>query len=179
MESASRERIPLSEDLEVSLELPEKWTLSRSVSGGYPSLNLQSEDRSVVMHLALYPDASGLMADEDLQLVMLGDLVAPYLPNSVEQGAQMQPLNPRRGSGLFCVFTDAKLVGLKELPPNEYRHATTGMRIGTGWFAVFTVLSQDTTSANYRTALAVLKNSLNVAAGEPPGSKPRRNPDAF
>lgn len=176
-ESASRERIPVGEDLELSLEVPGKWTLSRSAGGGYPSLSLQNADRSVVMHLALFPDASGLMADKEMQLVMLGDVIAPYLPDSVEKGARTRPLNPRHGSGLYCVFTDAKLAGVKELPPNEYRHATAGLKIATGWFAVFTMLSQDVDSADYQTCLDLLRNSLHGEAAAP--AKVKRNPLAF
>lgn len=173
----STERITVGDKAHVVVAVPDKWTLTRSVNGGYPSLRLESPDRAVILQVSLFPDDNGLMADEELQLVMLGDLVAPFLADSVEKTAQLRPLNPRRGGGRYCVFTDARLVGVKELPPNEYRHATAGLKTGRGWFGVFTLLSQDTVSAEYRTSLDVLRNSLH--ADTPDTTKPRRNPHAF
>lgn len=170
------EKVEIVPGLAVTVAVPEKWTSTRSAEGGYPSMLLRSEANTVTLQISFFPDANSLMADEEMQLVMLGELVGPYLADSVEKGAQMKPLSPRRGSGLYCVFTDAKLVGVADLPPNEYRHATTGLKIGAGWFAVFTMLSQDTTSADYRAAFATLKESLHGAATT---AKPRRDPNAF
>lgn len=174
--AAPEEKVEIVPGLQVTVAVPEKWTSARSAEGGYPSLLLRSEANALTLQVSFFPDANGLMADEEMQLVMLGELVGPYIADSVEKGAQMKPLSPRRGSGLYCVFTDAKLVGLTELPPNEYRHATTSLKIGNGWFAVFTLLSQDTTSSDYRAALGVLKDSLHGATTAP---KPRRDPNAF
>jgi len=175
--TSADETIEVNESLAVRVSVPEKWTLSRTTGGGYPAVNLQSEDRAVSILVSLFPDENGLMTDEEMQLIMMGDMIAPYLPTSVEKGAQMHQLNPRRGSGIYCVFTDAKLVGVEQLPPNEYRHATTGLMIANGWFATFTVFSQDTRSSSYQEALEVLRTRLH--GGVAGGGKPKRNPNAF
>lgn len=157
------ERFEIVPGVEVTLAVPEKWSMARSAGGGYPALALHNADRSVSLQVSLFPDARGLLADHEMRAVMMTDLVARFLPDSLEQEVRLQQLNPRVGSGIYCVFTDAKLVAVKELPPNEFRHATAGLRSAEGWFAVFTIFSQDTASADYRTALDLLRQQFDSA----------------
>ena len=117
------------------------------------------------------------MAEESLQVRLMEDLVEPFVADSVEQGAQLEPLLRGRGLGLYAVFTDRKLVGVAELPPNEFRHATTGLRVGTGWFVAFTLLSQATDAPGHRTALNVVRLGLREAPTNP--DRRRRDPQAF
>lgn len=170
----SLEKFEIVPGVEVSLAVPEKWSLSRSAGGGYPSVALQSADGAVSLQVSLFPDARGLMADPEMRAVMMTDVVARFLPDSLEQEVRLQQLNPRLGSGIYCVFTDAKLVAVKELPPNEFRHATAGLRSADGWFAVFTIFSQDTASADYRTALDLVRHQFDHAG---PPRQPARSSD--
>jgi hypothetical protein len=58
------------------------------------------------------------------------------------------------------VFTDAALVGKAELPPNEYRHLTAGVKAWAGVMVVFRLFSNDTASEAHRAAMRVLRESV-------------------
>ena len=73
---------------------------------------------------------------------------------------QFEELTPRRGAGTFCVFTDAALVGKAELPPNEYRHLTAGVKAWEGVMVVFRLFSNDTKSESHLAAMRVLRESV-------------------
>ncbi len=174
---AKEESLSLYEQQRVAIDVPEGWKYaSRQDDSGLVSVRLADPDNLISLQITFFPDSVGRMADEENQTALMGDLTRQYIEGSVEQSAKLEPLKPRRGSGLFCVFTDAKLVGQTELPPDEYRHATPGVRSATGWFAAFALLSQDTTSPAYRRALGLLRTSLQPA---PSGAKRVRDPQAF
>lgn len=175
---AREERVTVAKGVGVSVTVPEGWIwASAPAEAGLIGARLTSEDGQVTLQLTFFPDPAGRMQEEELQLDLMDDLVAPFLPDSVEQAARLEPLLRGRGIGLYAVFTDRKLVGLAELPPNEFRHATTGVRTGRGWFAVFTLLSQDLQSPVHRAGLAVLQRGLRE--GTPASTPRRRNPEAF
>jgi hypothetical protein len=83
-----------------------------------------------------------------------------YVDSSTEKAMQFEELEPQTGAGTYCVFTDAKLVGQTELPPGEYLHLTTGVKTWPGVAAVFRCFSNDTTSAGYKSILAMLRESV-------------------
>jgi len=173
---AKEELLPLYGQDRVAIEVPEDWNYASRQDDGLVSAQLSDQGRQVSLQITFFPDPEGRMADVENQTALMGDLAMEYIEGSVEKAAKLEPLKPRRGSGLFCVFTDAKLAGKTELPPNEYRHATAGIRSSAGWFAAFTLLSQDTTSPAYRRALGLLRTSLQPTTS---GAKRVRDPLAF
>lgn len=175
---AQEERVTVAEGVGVSVTVPEGWTwASASAEDGLAGARLTAADGQVTLQLTFFPDPAGRMQEEELQLDLMDDLVAPFLPDSVEQAARLEPLLRGRGIGLYAVFTDRKLVGQAELPPNEFRHATTGVRVGAGWFVAFTLLSQETDAPGHRAALNVVRLGLREAPANP--DRRRRDPQAF
>ena len=75
---------------------------------------------------------------------------------------QFEELDPRVGSGTYCVFTDARMVG-KKIPRGEYLQTTTGLKAWPGVVAVFTLFSNDTTSPEYREVMTMLRESVTEA----------------
>jgi hypothetical protein len=83
---------------------------------------------------------------------------------SVEKAMQFEELDPKVGAGTYCVFTDANLVGKAKLPPGEFLHSTTGLKAWPGVVAVFTLLSNDTTSHEYTSVMKMLRTSVEERA---------------
>jgi hypothetical protein len=92
------------------------------------------------------------------------ELFQEYVDSSVEKAMQFEELDPRTGAGTYCVFTDASLVGKKKFPPGEFLHFTTGLKAWPGVLAIFRVFSNDTTSAEYRAAMKMLRESVQEKA---------------
>jgi hypothetical protein len=88
------------------------------------------------------------------------ELFNTYVEGSVEKAMRFEELEPRRGAGTYCVFTDANLVGKTELPPNEFRHLTVGIKAWSGVLTIVRLFSQDTTSAEYQALLKLLRESV-------------------
>jgi hypothetical protein len=174
---AKEESLELFGQQSVLVAVPDGWSYQASrTDNGLVLARLSDPDNRISLQLTFFPDPDARMADGDNQTALMEDLAMEYIGGSVEKAAKLEPLRPRRGSGLYCVFTDAKLTGLTELPPDEYRHATTGVRSADGWFVVFTLLSQDTGSPAYRRALGLLRHGLDPAAA---AVKRARDPRAF
>ena len=112
-----------------------------------------------VLQVAFVPDPDGLMATEKARMDKLAVDCQHYAEESVEKSYNFTSLAPRLGSGTFCVFADASLVG-KEPPKDEWRNVTTGIKSWSGWCCMFTVLSNDTTSKEYQTAMRLVKDSF-------------------
>lgn len=122
----------------------------------------------VVLQVQFLPDPDGFFATEQARMDKLAVACQQYAEGSVEKSYNFTPLEPHRGAGTFCMFTDASLVG-KEPPKGEVRNVTTGIKAWPGWFCVFTLLSNDTTSKEYQTALRLVKDSCE----EPPPVAPK------
>jgi hypothetical protein len=175
---ARDERVSVAEGVTVAVAVPQGWTWeSARAADGPATARLTGEEGKVVLQLTFLPDPAGRMAEADLQLQLMDDLVEPFVADFVEQGARLEPLLRGRGIGLYAVFTDRKLVGQAELPPNEFRHATTGVRTGTGWFVAFTLFSQELAAPGHRAALNIVRLGLRDASAV--SGRPRRDPQAF
>lgn len=169
--------LPLYGGQVLTVDLPKGWTLESGANPeGLITARVASRDAQVSLQITFFPDAEGRLGREADQRKIVEEIAARYVPDSVEQEVRLVPLRSRHGAGFYCVFTDAKLVGQVELPPSEYRHATTGLRASAGWFGLFTLFSQNTDSPDYRAGLDLLRHSLGRAG---PAVRRPRNPDAF
>jgi hypothetical protein len=114
-------------------------------------------------------DADSHLGTEAQQMEFLANICRQYVETSVEKGYEFKALTPREGSGTYCSFTDATLINRLPVPPGEFLHVTTGVKVLPGWLLVFTVLSNDTTSKEFQTALKLVKESFCEAS--PPAKK--------
>lgn len=113
----------------------------------------------VVLQVQFLPDPEGRFATEQTHMDYLARACQQYAEGSVEKSYNFTALAPHRGTGTYCMFTDASLVD-KEPPKGEVRNVTTGVKSWPGWLCVFTLLSNDTTSKEYQTALRLVKDSF-------------------
>ena len=173
---AAERVLKVADDLAVNLQLPAGWVCEEDPDPAGPATaRLSDGSASVLLQLSIAPDAEGQLQDEDKLDVAARKIAEPYLADSVEQQPRLERLGARLGRGLMCVLRDAKLAEAEEVPEGEFRCVTVGVRAVRGWYVVFSLLSQDTTSPAYREALDFLRSGL-AAAGR---KRPARDPQAF
>lgn len=126
---------------------------------GIISFRLGHPREKISLEVAFLPDPDGRFTTARNRKEFMNDTFQDYLADSVEKAMQFEELDPALGSGTYCIFTDAKLVGHK-IPRGEYLHTTTGLKAWPGVVAVFTLFSNDTTSKEYREVMAMLRLSV-------------------
>lgn len=158
--SAKEETVTIYQQHRVSIDVPEGFTYSSQRDGrGIISVKLADPKSRIDLIVSFLPDTRGRLASETEQKNFIADACQHFAESSVEQSYGFEKLRPRVGSGLYCVFTDKDLVG-KRVPPGEYLHVTSGVKSWPGCFLVFTLMSNDTKSPEYETALRLLKDSF-------------------
>lgn len=165
--SAGEESVLLYEDRRVTISVPEGFEYRRVVDKRGPTFAITDRQLNVVLTVTLVPDLEGNFTAARARKEFLVDNFHEYLESSVEQAMQFEEMSPRAGACTYCVFTDAHLVGRKEMPPNEYLYATIGIKTGPGFAGIFTLLSNDTSSKEYRAALKILSDSVQVKTTGP------------
>jgi hypothetical protein len=142
-----------------------------AVPEGFSCVTSKSEDGVITMKLAdpkercsvellFLPDPEGQLAGARARREKMVELLADYVGPSQEKGMQFEELEPRTGAGTYCVFTDATLHGKENLPPGEYLHLTSGLKTWPGVVTIFRFFSNDTTSAEYRAVMKMLRESV-------------------
>ncbi len=142
-----------------------------AVPAGFACVASKNEDGMVAVKLAdskgrysvellFLPDPEGQFAGARARREKMVDLLADYVGQSREKGMQFEELEPRKGVGTYCVFTDSTLLGKEKLPPGEYLHLTSGLKVWPGVVAIFRFFSNDTASDEYRSVLKMLRESV-------------------
>lgn len=145
----------------VSVAVPEGYVYSsKKDERGLITASIQDPKEKISLHLSFLPDPTGECATARGRKEFMAEAFQHYVAGSVEQAMRFEELEPAGGAGTYCVFTDSALVGQAKLPPGEYRHSTTGVKAWRGYFAVFTLLSQDTSSAEYAAIMGLLRQGL-------------------
>ncbi len=160
--AAQREEIlELAPGRRVTLAVPPGFAVERPADPAVPpELRLRDAAGTVSLDLAFLPDPEGRAATPRARRERLVELFEEHVAASVEQAMRFEELEPRRGAGTWCLFTDRALVGRAELPPNEYRLLAVGVKAWPGVMVVFRLFSQDAESPAHRAAWAVLRESV-------------------
>jgi len=157
----------LFENRKVAVEVPAGMNFSSHKNDyGIVSVRLGHRRDRVSIEVAFMPDRTDRFATARNRKEFLFETFQDYLSASVEQAMHFEELEPRMGTGTFCVFTDASLTGRKKLPRGEYRHTTTGLKHWPGVVAVFTVFSNDTDSKEYQAVMGLLRQSVDEARAD-------------
>lgn len=160
--AAQREEIlELAPGRRVTIAVPAGFVVERaSDPAAPPELRLRDAAGVVSLDLAFLPDPEGRAATPRARRERLVELFQEHVSASVEQAMRFEELEPRRGAGTWCLFTDRALVGRAELPPNEYRLLAVGVKAWPGVMVVFRLFSQDADSPAHRAAWALLRESV-------------------
>ncbi|WP_221032075.1 hypothetical protein [Actomonas aquatica] len=73
-----------------------------------------------------------------------------FLSQSKEQDYRWQALVPEEGSGVYCVFSDARARKVSELPPDGFMHVVTGVKVIRGAVMYFQIWCNDMTVPEYQ-----------------------------
>lgn len=160
--AAQREEIlELAPGRRVTVAVPTGFAVERPADpAAPPELRLRDAAGTVSLDLAFLPDPEGRAATPRARRERIVELFEEHVAASVEQAMRFEELEPRRGAGTWCLFTDRALVGRAELPPNEYRLLAVGVKVWPGVMVVFRLFSQDADSPAHRAALGILRESV-------------------
>jgi hypothetical protein len=160
-EKARDEVLVLFGQRRVTLAVPAGFMFSSDKDErGLITARLGDPQEKISLQISFLPDTAGEFATPRGRKEFLVQTFQRYVAGSVEQAMQFEELEPRAGAGTYCIFTDQDLVGKTSFPPGEYLHATTGLKTWRGCLAVFTLMSNSTSSDEYRAAMRLLRDSL-------------------
>ena len=86
--------------------------------------------------------------------------LADVLPDAREADYNFKPFNPRSGTGLYCVFTDADLKEGDRPAPGTFRHLTGGIKAWPGGGVFFVIMSNSIRTPEYQEILSVFRDSF-------------------
>lgn len=153
--------IPLGEGRSVHVALPEGFTMSPVMdAGGVPQVHFRDRNGQISGELTFLPDAEGQFSDAFSRRELMHQMFQEFREGSVEEAMQFEELKPKVGQATYCIFTDRKLVGQTELPPNEYLNVTLGVKAWPGAVALFTIYSNGTKSPVYAATMTMLRESV-------------------
>ena len=159
--AAREEFLPLSETRRVIVNVPDGFNYNSGMNAaGELGIKLSDAKERLTLQVTFEPDLDEHYRAPRARRELMHERFKEFVEGSVEKGMQFEELEPKVGVATYCVFTDAKLVGKTELPPNEFLHVTVGVKAWKGIVATFTLFSQDTTSAEYQAAMKLLKESV-------------------
>src|SRR4051812_40800724 len=126
----------------VTISVPEGFVYSsgRDEDGALMAKIADAKEK-IDLQVRFQADPSSRLGTESQQMEFLATICRQYAEGSVEKGYDFKPLEPRHGSGTYCAFTDASLVGKLPAPKGEFLHITQGVKVAPGWILIFTVLS--------------------------------------
>jgi hypothetical protein len=163
---AREEAVLLFENRKVTTDVPDALKVTSSKDeDGIVLLKLADSKDAVSMEIRFLPDPEGRFASARARKELMAEMFNEYVESSTEKAMQFEELEPKAGAGTYCVFTDASLVGKTNLPPGQYLNLTTGLKAWPGVLAVFRCFSNDTTSAEYRALMKMLRDSVQEKPG--------------
>ena len=155
------EALTLFENRKVVVEVPDGFSVKTNADeAGLTIVQLAATKDKVTASLLFLPDTDRQYATTRGRAEKMVEDFKEYVDGSVEKAMQFEELEPKAGAGTYCVFTDAKLVGQTELPPNEYHNLTCGVKSWPGVVVIFRVFHNDTTSPEYQGVMKMLRESV-------------------
>lgn len=155
------ETIFLFQNRKVTVMVPNGFGFASTKNArGVITLELADPKDRVKMQITFLPDPDQRFAAPRTQKEFMNETFHDFVGSSVEKAMQFEELEPKIGSGTYCVFTDAKLVGVAKLPRGEFLHSTTGVKTWPGVVAIFTVFSNETQSKEYQSVMNMLRQSV-------------------
>jgi hypothetical protein len=147
----------------VTVAVPDGWTFaeSRESGTGIQTLALEDPTGEIKLRLSFFPDSENRLGSKEAIEAAMKKYFAAILSGAVEREMKIVSSDAPGGSEGHAVFTDKQFAG-REVSKNERRLATTGMRSWPGVFGLFTVLSNQSESAAYKTALEVVRAGVSV-----------------
>ncbi len=100
---------------------------------------------------------------EEAQRNLLVQETAEILAQSKEQDYRFVALNPARGTGVYCLFSDPNVRPPETLGPNEYLHILAGIKTIPGAVMYFRIMCNDVTSPEFQEAMGLFVDYFHEA----------------
>ena len=156
--AADTKTITIFEKRSIEYAAPAGWAMASSRHPtGAQTVTLTTSGLRV--DVSFFPDPENRFATKEALEELMRKAFGHQLAGAVQK--EMTIVHSETAGGLMgqTVFTDKTLAG-RPVPPNEFLHATLGIRHWPGVFANFTILSNDLESAEYKQALEFVKSGV-------------------
>ena len=146
---------------QVAVAVPDGWTFadSRESDTGVQTLALEDPSGEIKLRLSFFPDSENRLGSKGAIEATMKKYFAAMLNGAVEREMKIVSSDTPGGFEGHTLFTDKQFAG-REVPKDERRLATAGVRSWPGVFGIFTILSNQAESATYKTALDVVRTSV-------------------
>jgi hypothetical protein len=146
----------------ISIRVPNQWThkVIQPDPSLPPTIKIASPADSVSLQITFMPDPDGLFSTKEGVDRAVTSANRRYVEGSVEKKIDLIQLDSKAVRGCYSTFTDAKAAAAKAPKKGEFVKVTSGVFVVQKQGAVFTLLSNDTTSADYKIALRTMTEDV-------------------
>lgn len=138
---------------------PAGWTMTTQRHPRTDAHTVRMTNGNIVLDATFYPDAENRFATREAMDALMRQSFGHLLEGAVQKEMAFTFAETAGGLMGYTTFTDAKWEG-REIPANEWRHATAGVRRWAGTLVHFTILSNDLESDDYADALDVVRSGI-------------------
>lgn len=156
-----QETLFLFENRQVAFAMPAGFgfATSKNEQGIFTVLIADRKDRAA-LQMTFLPDPQGRFGAARSRRELIFENFQHFVDASVEKTMQFEELEPRTGTGTYCVFTDAALAGKTKVPPHSYLRSVAGVKAWPGVVAVFTLQSNGTATKEHQLLMSMLRESV-------------------
>jgi hypothetical protein len=148
----------------IAIRIPSTWkqTVTQPSPQLSPTVKIESADRSLSLQLTFIPDPEGRFATKESVDRLVTGANQQYVAGSVEKRLTLTQLVSSTGHGCYSTFSDADLAGVPTPPPGQFGNVLSGVFVIQKQAASFTLLSNTTTSPEYRQAIQIISEGISV-----------------
>lgn len=163
-EASARPRTFVAGDgVRIRIDVPPGYSFRTENENGQVIVRLENPVWPIFIAAAIAPSSAVRAPTEEAQRNLLVTQAAEILAQSKEQDYRFIPLNPERGSGVYCLFSAPNASRPEELEPDQFLHVTAGIKTIRGAVMYFRIMCNDVTTPEYQEALALFVNYFDEA----------------
>ena len=127
-----------------------------------PTVKLTTVANTVSLQITFVPDTEGRFVTKESVDQAATEGNQQYVAGSVEKSISLTQLVSNSVRGCYATFTDADLAGVTAPKNGQFRIAVSGVFVIKKQVAAFTLLSNNTTSAEYQQALKIVTDGIST-----------------
>lgn len=158
---AREETFVAGQRVRLKTEVPLGYSFVAEPSGnGVTTVELENPVWRITLRVYISGDLPPEAKTTEWQRALVVKHSSMLLTQSKENDYRWSDLYPARGSGVYCVFTDAEAKSASELGPDGYMHVVAGAKVIDGAVMYFQIYCNDLTSPEYDEVFALLLNGF-------------------
>ena len=146
----------------ILIRVPNQWThtVVQPEPDLPPMVTILSPTKSVSIQITFLPDPNGIFSTKESVDRAVTQANQQYVEGSVEKKINLIQLESKSVRGCYSIFTDAEVANAKEQKKGEFAKVTSGVFVIKKQGAVFTLLSSDSNSEEYKLALRTIAEHI-------------------